>query len=140
VANCRPGKDFSKLRGIMVSGAPIRPATALRARELFGDVLYQLYGQTESVPVAGMGPADWFADVPGSEPLLAVGKVMAYAGVEIRDENNRPVPPGVVGEIALKAEGQITEILNEPELTRQRLVDGWVLSGDIGKIDENGYL
>src|SRR5690606_13609629 len=99
VANCRPGKDFSKLRGIMVSGAPIRPATALRARELFGDVLYQLYGQTEAVPVAGMGPEDWFADVPGSEPLLAVGKVMAYAGVEIRDENNRPVPPGVVGEI-----------------------------------------
>lgn len=140
VANCPPGKDFSKLRGIMVSGAPIRPGTALQARELFGDVLYQLYGQTESVPVAGMGPEDWFANVPGSEPLLAVGKIMPYAGVEIRDENNQPVPPGEVGEIALKSEGQITEILNEPDLTRQRLVDGWVLSGDIGKIDENGYL
>jgi acyl-CoA synthetase (AMP-forming)/AMP-acid ligase II len=37
-------------------------------------------------------------------------------------------------------EGQITEILNEPELTKERLVDGWVLSGDVGKIDANGYV
>lgn len=140
VAKCQEPKDFSKLKGIMVSGAPIRPATALRAREFFGDVLYQLYGQTEAVPVAGMGPSEWFAEVPGSEPLLSVGKVMAYAGIEIRDENNQSVPLGVVGEIALRAEGQITEILNEPELTKQRIVDGWVLSGDIGKIDENGYV
>lgn len=140
VAKCSGRKDFSKLKGIMVSGAPIRPATALQAREFFGDVLYQLYGQTESVPVAGMGPAEWFKEVPGSEPLLSVGKIMPYAAVEIRDENNRPVPTGEIGEIALKSEGQITEILNEPELTRQRIVGGWILSGDIGKIDENGYL
>lgn len=140
VAKCTTKKDFSKLKGIMVSGAPIRPATALQAREFFGDVLYQLYGQTESVPVAGMGPRDWFSEVPGSEPLLAVGKVMPYSAIEIRDEHNKPVPAGEVGEIALKCEGQITEILNEPELTRERLVDGWVLSGDVGKIDENGYV
>ena len=103
-------------------------------------VLYQLYGQTESVPVAGMGPSEWFADVPGSDPLLAVGKVMPYSGIEIRDDDNRPLPAGEVGEIALMCEGQVTEILNEPELTRERLVDGWVLSGDVGKIDANGYV
>jgi acyl-CoA synthetase (AMP-forming)/AMP-acid ligase II len=133
-------KEFAKLRGIMVSGAPIRPATALKAREFFGDVLYQLYGQTESVPVAGMGPAEWFSEVPGSEPLLAVGKIMPYSGIEIRDDDNKPLPPGEIGEIALMCEGQITEILNEPELTKERLVDGWVLSGDVGKIDANGYV
>ncbi len=140
VASCRQKRDFSRLKGIMVSGAPIRPATALQARDFFGNVLFQLYGQTESVPVAAMTPDEWFADVPGSEPLLAVGKVMPYSGIEIRDDDNRPLPAGEVGEIALKAEGQITEIMNEPELTRERLVDGWVLSGDVGKIDENGYV
>lgn len=87
-----------------------------------------------------MGPKEWFSDVPGSEPLLAVGKVMPYAGIEIRDENNKVLPAGEIGEIALRCEGQITEILNEPELTRERLVDGWVLSGDVGKIDANGYV
>ena len=133
-------RNFTKLRGIMVSGAPIRPATALQARDFFGDVLYQLYGQTESVPVAGMSPREWFSEIEGSEPLLSVGKIMPYSAIEIRDENNQPLPPGEIGEIALQCEGQITEIMNEPELTRQRLVDGWVLSGDIGKIDENGYV
>ncbi len=140
IATCKEKKDFSKLRGIMVSGAPIRPATALQARDFFGDVLHQLYGQTESVPVAGMGPAEWFRDVPGSEPLLAVGRVMPYSAIEIRDDDNKPLPPGEIGEIALMCEGQISEILNEPELTKERLVDGWVLSGDVGKIDENGYV
>lgn len=140
IANCSVKRDFSRLKGIMVSGAPIRPATALQARDFFGDVLHQLYGQTESVPVAGMGPREWFGDVPGSDPLLAVGKVMPYSAIEIRDEDNRPLPLGEVGEIALKCEGQITEILNEPEMTRQRIVDGWVLSGDVGKIDANGYV
>ena len=140
VASSTEKKDFSKLRGIMVSGAPIQPATALQARDFFGDVLYQLYGQTESVPVAGMGPKEWFSDVPGSEPLLAVGKIMPYSAIEIRDDNNNPLPAGEIGEIALKCEGQITEILNEPELTKERLVNGWVLSGDVGKIDKNGYV
>jgi acyl-CoA synthetase (AMP-forming)/AMP-acid ligase II len=112
VASSTKKKDFSKLRGIMVSGAPIQPATALQARDFFGDVLYQLYGQTESVPVAGMGPKEWFSDVPGSEPLLAVGKIMPYSAIEIRDDNNNPLPVGETGEIALKCEGQITEILN----------------------------
>ena len=87
-----------------------------------------------------MGPKEWFGDVPGSEPLLAVGKIMPYSAIEIRDDDNKPLPAGEIGEIALKCEGQITEILNEPELTRQRLVDGWVLSGDVGKIDKNGYV
>lgn len=140
IASSKEKRDFAKLRGIMVSGAPIRPATALQARDFFGDVLFQLYGQTESVPVAGMGPREWFSDVPGSEPLLAVGKIMPYSAIEIRDDDNNPLPPGEIGEIALKCEGQISEILNEPELTRERIVDGWVLSGDIGKIDENGYV
>ncbi len=140
VAATTEKKDFSKLRGIMVSGAPIQPATALQARDFFGEVLFQLYGQTESVPVAGMGPKEWFSDVPGSEPLLAVGKIMPYSAIEIRDDDNKPLPAGEIGEIALKCEGQITEILNEPELTRERLVDGWVLSGDVGKIDKNGYV
>lgn len=140
IAHSTRKRDFARLRGIMVSGAPIRPATALQARDFFGEVLYQLYGQTESVPVAGMSPREWFAEVEGSEPLLSVGKIMPYSAIEIRDENNNPLPPGEIGEIALQCEGQITEILNEPELTRQRLVDGWVLSGDVGKIDENGYV
>ena len=138
----RDGKSrsFEDLKAIVVSGAPIRPQTALAARALFGDRLHQLYGQTEATPVVWMTPGEWFGSVEGSEPLLAVGRVMPFARVEIRDERNRPLGPGETGEVAIQNDGQIERIWNEPALTAQRLVDGWILTGDVGRLDANGYL
>jgi acyl-CoA synthetase (AMP-forming)/AMP-acid ligase II len=132
--------DFSKVKAIVISAAPIRRPTALAAHALFGDRLFQLYGQTEAVPVVFMGPREWFAEVPRSSPLDAAGRVMAFAEVEIRDELNSPVPVGTVGEIAVRCDGQMTGIWNDPEMTANRLLEGWVLTGDIGRLDENGYL
>jgi acyl-CoA synthetase (AMP-forming)/AMP-acid ligase II len=133
-------RDFASLKAVVVSGAPILPATAQAAREVFGPRLYQLYGQTECVPTAFMGPVEWFGEVPGSEPLRACGRVMPYAELEIRDERNRPLPAGETGEIALRSDGQMVCIWGDPRLTAQRLVDGWVLTGDIGRLDANGFL
>lgn len=133
-------RDFSRLKALIVSGAPIRPQTAAAARALFGDKLHQLYGQTEAVPVVWMTPSEWSTDVAGSDPALAVGRVMPFAELEIRDDDNRPVPPGVAGEIAVRNDGQMLKIWQEPEQTARRLVDGWVLTGDIGRLDENGFL
>jgi acyl-CoA synthetase (AMP-forming)/AMP-acid ligase II len=132
--------DLRKLKAFVVSGAPIHGPTALAARELLGPKLYQLYGQTECTPAAFMSPAEWFHDVAGSDPLRSCGRVMPYAELEIRDESNRPVPPGESGEIALRSDGQMVCIWGEPEMTAERLVDGWVLTGDIGTVDANGYL
>jgi acyl-CoA synthetase (AMP-forming)/AMP-acid ligase II len=72
--------------------------------------------------------------------MRSVGRVMPFARVEIRDEENRSLPTGETGEIAIQVDGQMEKIWNEPEMTAKRLVDGWVLSGDIGYIDANGYL
>ena len=134
------GSVFDRLKAFVVSGAPIRPKTALAAKELFGPRLYQLYGQTECVPTAFMGPVEWFGDVPGSQPLRACGRVMPYAELEIRDEHNNPLPVGEIGEIASRADGQMVCIWGDQELTSQRLVDGWVLTGDVGTLDRNGFL
>ena len=139
-ASKRDDLDFSGVKAIVISAAPIRRPTALAAYELFGDVLYQLYGQTEAVPVVFMGPREWFADVPGSDPVVAAGRVMPFAEIEIRDEENAPVPTGGEGEIAIRCDGQTNEIWNDPEMTAARIVDGWVLTGDIGRLDDNGYL
>jgi acyl-CoA synthetase (AMP-forming)/AMP-acid ligase II len=68
------GGDFGRLKAFVVSGAPILPQTALAARDLFGPRLYQMYGQTECVPAAFMGPVEWFGEVPGSEPLRSCGR------------------------------------------------------------------
>ena len=53
----------------------------------FGDVLHQVFGQTEAVPLTVMTPQEWFSEVPGSEPLRAAGKVLPFARLEVRDED-----------------------------------------------------
>lgn len=133
-------RSYEKLKAIVIGGSPMLPQTAMKAHSVFGDTLHQMYGQTEATPVVWMTSREWFGSAPGSEPLIAAGKVMPFARIEIRDDDNKPVAPGVIGELALQADGQISEIWNSPELTRQRIVDGWILTGDIGRIDDNGFL
>ncbi|MBL8384158.1 MAG: AMP-binding protein [Burkholderiales bacterium] len=135
------GRRFPHLKCVLISAAPIADDTALKGREIFGDVLYQGYGQTEVLPVAMMGPKQWFADdVPGSTPLRACGMPLPFAQLQIWDEHNRPLPPGAVGEIVARTDGQMKGFWNDPEGTAERMVDGWVKTGDLGRLDANGYL
>ena len=133
-------QDLPDLKVVMVSGAPISAKTARAAHDVFGDTLFQMYGQTEAVPVTFMGPKEWFRGLEGSDPVVSAGRVMPFAELEIRDDENKPVPPGEEGEIALRCEGQMTGLWDDPAQTAERLRDGWVLTGDIGRLDENGYL
>jgi acyl-CoA synthetase (AMP-forming)/AMP-acid ligase II len=128
------------LRTLVVAGAPITDATALLGREAFGDVLFQGYGQTEVVPLSVMGPELWFADIKGSTPMRSAGRVAPYAEVQIRDAAGNILPVGEEGEIVARAEGQMRGYWGDDELTRARLVDGWVRTRDIGRLDKNGFL
>jgi len=133
-------RRFPSLKCILISAAPISDQTALSAHRLFGDVLYQGYGQTEVLPVAMMGPRQWFAEVPGSQPLRACGMPLPFAQLQIWDERNRPLPAGASGEIVARTDGQMKGFWNDPAATAERIVDGWVKTGDIGMLDANGYL
>ncbi|GLZ44251.1 AMP-dependent synthetase [Actinomycetospora sp. NBRC 106375] len=136
----RADRDTSALRCLLVGGAPITDATALAGRAAFGDVLHQVFGQTEAVPLTVMTPQEWFADVPGSSPLRAAGKVLPFARIEIRDEDGVALPLGADGELWAQVEGQMRGFWDDEELTATRLVDGWVRTRDIGRIDTNGYV
>jgi acyl-CoA synthetase (AMP-forming)/AMP-acid ligase II len=134
-------RRFPHLKCMMVAAAPIADDTALKAYEIFGKAMYQGYGQTEVLPIAMMGPAQWFAkDLPGSTPLRACGLPLPFAQLQIWDEDNRPVPAGTPGEIVAKTDGQMQGFWNDPRATAERIVDGWVKTGDIGYLDANGYL
>ena len=132
--------DLSSLKCILIGAAPVQDSTILAARELFGDVFYQGYGQTEVLPIAFMGPQQWFAEVEGSSPLRACGMPLPYAQIQIWDENNQQLPVGEIGEIVAKTDGQMSCFWNNPEATAERIVDGWIKTGDIGRIDRNGYV
>jgi len=142
--NRTPGietRRFPSLKCILISAAPIADETALTARRLFGDVFWQGYGQTEVLPIAMMGPKQWFAEnVHGSTPLRACGMPLPFAELQIWDEDERPVPAGTPGEIVARTEGQMKGFWNDPEGTAERVVRGWVKTGDIGLLDANGYL
>jgi acyl-CoA synthetase (AMP-forming)/AMP-acid ligase II len=133
-------RDWSHLKVLQVGGSPIADDTALLAREVFGMVLYQGYGQTEALPATMMGPREWFSTVPGSQPLRSAGRPLPFADLSIRDDDGRELPLGDEGEIAIRCDGQMSGFWKNEEATRARLRDGWVMTGDIGRLDRNGYL
>lgn len=134
-------RDWSHLKCIQIGGAPIADDTALLAREVLGNVLYQGFGQTEALPITMMGPKEWFSQIEGSNPLRSAGRPLPFGDIEIVDpETAEALPIGAEGEIAIRCDGQMLGFWNNPEATAERMRDGWVLTGDIGKLDDNGYL
>lgn len=137
------GRDWSALKVIQIGGAPIADVTALLARDVFGMVLYQGYGQTEALPVCMMGPDEWFSSVDGSNPLRSAGRALPFAYLQIRDANDpaREMPIGAEGEIAIRCDGQMLGFWEDTAATAERMTaDGFVLTGDVGRLDENAYL
>ena len=136
-------RNWSKLKVIQIGGAPITDDTALLGRDVFGMVLYQGYGQTEALPVCMMGPEEWFSEVEGSTPLRSAGRALPFAYLQIRDADDPEtvLPLGEEGEIAIQCDGQMLGFWENAEASAERLsADGFVLTGDIGRLDENGYL
>ena len=139
----RPGAKSGKtplLKVIQLGGAPIANDTILLARDIFGEVLYQGYGQTEALPACMMGPKEWFSEIAGSDPMRSAGRPLPFAELEIRGESNEVLGVDEEGEIAIRCDGQMQAFWDAPELTAERVIDGWVLTGDIGKIDRNGMV
>ena len=136
------GHVFPRLRCLLSASAPVSEATLRKARSIFGDdVLHTAYGQTEILPVTALGPKEWFGETEGSTPLQSVGRAMSFVDLEIRDADGRALGPDEPGEIVARFEnGQMQGFWNDPEETALRLVDGWVKTGDIGRIDANGFL
>ncbi len=139
-----PSRDLSALECVLIGGAPITDATANAGRAVFGDVMYQVFGQTEAVPLTVMTPAEWFGEFEGSTPMRAAGRVLPFARIQTRDEEGNVLPLGEEGELWAQVEGQMRGFWGDDEataeLTRERLVDGWVRTRDIGRIDANGFV
>lgn len=136
-----PSRRFPRLRCILTGGGPITDATINASRRAFGEVLYQVYGQTEATPLTFMTPKEWFAEAAGSAPLRSAGRAMPYARLQVRDvESGRPLAAGAVGEIYAQVEAQMSGYWNDARRSAETLIDGWVKTGDIGRIDGNGYL
>ena len=72
--------------------------------------------------------------------LASVGRAQAPVEVCIGDADGRPLPPGEIGEIMVRGDAVMPGYWNNPEATRDTLRDGWLMTGDIGFMDEEGYV
>lgn len=133
-------RDVSSIKGIVVSGAPVSESTAHLSHRVFGDALFTGFGQTEINPVTFMTAREWF-DPKFPERIFSAGRVQPFAEMRILDpDTHEDLPVGAEGELAARSDGQMIELWGEPKETAARIHDGWILTGDVGRLDEHGYL
>jgi long-chain acyl-CoA synthetase len=126
--------DLSALRYVNSGAAPLAAQTREQwERRVPGSEILEGYGCTESGAVISVNPPG--ASRPGSAGLPIPG----YQ-VLIRDDNDADVPPGTEGEICVRADGVMAGYWNSPAETAATLRGGWLHTGDIGRLDADGYL
>jgi acyl-CoA synthetase (AMP-forming)/AMP-acid ligase II len=128
--------DWDHVRTIVVGGAASPPALVAAARERFGAAYSIRYSSTES---GGCGTGTAF-DADEDEALHTVGRPRPGVEVAVRDEDGRPEPDGEVGELWLRSPTQMSGYWRDPDATAATLVDGWIRTGDLARIDERGLV
>jgi acyl-CoA synthetase (AMP-forming)/AMP-acid ligase II len=125
------------LKTITYGGAPMYVSDALRAIELFGPRLYQLFGQGESpMTITGL-PQDFHKN---KSKLETCGFARTGVEVKIFDPDDRELPPGETGEIVTRSDCVMAGYWNNPEATAKTLRGGWLHTGDVGSLDAAGFL
>jgi acyl-CoA synthetase (AMP-forming)/AMP-acid ligase II len=130
--------DLSSLRLTMVGAAPLAPELSRRFRQQSGVPVIQGYGMTEASPLTHVNPVhDERLNVVDSAGLLAHDTAHKVVDIETGE---RILAPGEVGEICIRGPQIMQGYWRAPEATAAALRDGWYHSGDIGYVDERGYL
>ncbi len=131
-----PAFDPAKMQSLeMVGtvGAPLHMEHKERLNAALPGRFYELYGLTEGFMTI-LDKTDY------PRKPMSVGRPPAFFEMRIVDENGNDVPTGTVGEIIGKSPQLMTGYYKRPDLTAQAIKDGWLYSGDLGYVDEDGFL
>ncbi|MET0764279.1 MAG: AMP-binding protein [Blastococcus sp.] len=126
--------DTSSLRFVVCGAAPVSAELLDRCEERFGFTMVEGYGLTEGTCASACNPVD------GVRKLGTVGPALPGQRIEIHGEDGSALPAGEVGEVVISGPTVMRGYLNKPEATAETLVDGWLRTGDVGRLDEDGYL
>ncbi len=125
-----------ELRRLCWGGAPMATSVVTRAVEVLGPVLAELYGQAEA-PLAITCLQPW----EHLDHLGSAGKPYTFVEMDVRDAEGSSLPPGEVGEVMTRGPHTMKEYWQRSEATAEAIEpDGWLHTGDLGAVDENGYL
>mgnify|MGYP000958546458 CR=1 FL=1 len=134
--------DLSSLKGIAYGASPISDAVMMRAMKALPKVQFtQAYGMTELSPIATI--LHWkehIGDGRAKGRHRAAGRVTLGCEVKIVDADDKMVPCGTVGEIAVRGDNVMMGYWERPEETAKAVIDGWMHTGDGGYMDEDGFV
>ena len=122
--------DFTR---ICYGASPMAPGLLQRAQQRFGRVFAQTYGQAESpMVITCLRPED-------HDRIGAAGRPFTFVECAVFDDEDNPLPPGEIGEIVCRGPQLMKEYWNRPEATAEVMRNGWLHTGDIGRMDEDGF-
>jgi long-chain acyl-CoA synthetase len=139
----RHGTAVEGLATLVYGGAPMYLADLEAARAVLGPHLAQIYGQGESpmtITVLPKAVIEDRAHPRWRERMASVGFAQPMVEVSIRDADGRDLPAGGIGEVCVRGEVVMAGYWQQPEATAAALRDGWLWTGDIGRLDDEGFL
>ena len=134
--------DLSSLRHVTYGASPIAPEVLKRAMKAFGCEFGQGYGLTEASPLLTVFTTEDHKKALESNERLLTSCGKPVPGVEVRvvDPDGVDIKPGEVGEIVARGENIMAGYWKRPEDTENAVRDGWLYTGDLATVDEEGYL
>jgi acyl-CoA synthetase (AMP-forming)/AMP-acid ligase II len=134
--------DMTSLEIVMYGGSPMPEAVLRQAMQaLHGRRFIQVYGQTELSPAATLLAPEYHTfEGPQAGKLGSAGRVLPYCELQVVDTADAEVRRGSVGQIRVRGPNTMLGYWNKPEETAATLRDGWVYTGDAGRLDEDGFL
>ncbi|MEV6124951.1 AMP-binding protein [Streptomyces sp. NPDC052077] len=127
--------DLSSLREIVFGGSPMPEPLLRETVRRFGVPVRNSYGLSEGGPI---GTALYTAD--GGDPVSSSGRMLPGCHIEILDERGERLPHGETGEVCVRGDGTMRGYWNDPEATARSLRDGWLRTGDLGRMTEDGLI
>jgi acyl-CoA synthetase (AMP-forming)/AMP-acid ligase II len=138
-SDARAKHDLRSLRCIVYGGAPMYVEDLVAGLKAFGPIFVQVYGQGEC-PMTITGLACDEHDLNRPERLASAGTARMGVEVRIQDAEGNVLPRGEIGEIAVRSDLVMKGYWRDPEATAETVVNGWLKTGDVGYLDEHGYL
>jgi len=134
--------DLSSIKFFSYAGAPMPTEILKQCINRFGNIFSQGYGATEGGPWTSLPARDHVIDGPENltRRLKSVGRPSLVSEIKIVDEKGNECKPGEIGEIMIRSKSTMKEYWKDPAKTRKVKKGDWYFTGDIGHMDEDGFV
>ena len=131
------------LRTIVYGGGPMYVVDIIDAVEVFGDIFVQIYGQGEcpmAISVLSRRDVSDRSHPLWRERLASVGRPQSFVEVQIGDKTANPLAISQIGEVQVRGQPVMSGYWNNPQANEKVFINGWLMTGDMGVMDESGYI